>query len=125
MEMETERLAGKKWKVTMGGKEINVKKVAAELMATVAELNAKGEEEERKRLELDVVQENHKGSIIVLNFRSVQGQRIEEMQKDLIEVLKEKRIVHDTDSIGELQAKIDARLHTYGRLESLYMFFLS
>jgi hypothetical protein len=123
--METERLVGKEFKVKMVGKELNVRKAVAEWMATVAELNAKGEEEERKRLELDVVQESHKGSIIVLNFRSVQGQRIEEMQKDLIEVLKEKRMVHDTHSISEFQAIIDARLHTYGRLESLYMFFLS
>jgi hypothetical protein len=94
----------------------------------IAEFNAKGEEEEKKRLELDAVHKSHKGSIIVLNFRSVQGQRIEEMQRDLIKVLREKRsrIVDDPDEMAELQTEIDARLHTYGRLESLYtMFFLS
>jgi hypothetical protein len=122
------------------GEEANMRKemeeVAAERLeiltemekerkSTIKDYYVKGLEEEQKRLDLNTLKKSHKRSIIVLNFRSVQGQRIKEMQADLIIALKDMHTVRDFSDIAGLQAKLDAQLHTYGRLESLYMFFLS
>jgi len=87
-----------------------------ELVATRMQLERWQFEKDRELEEIllrHAIQQDDKGRITVLNFRSVQSQRIEEMQKDLIRLLGEKRNGGDTN-------EIDTRLHAYGR-EPVYV----
>jgi hypothetical protein len=67
---------------------------------------------------LDAIRREQQDSVIVLSFRPLQAQRIENLQREIIELTREKqeleRAAADSATRKALDKELDVKLHVYG-----------